>query len=233
VHALEEAGRARLLTRARDPQQRARNQVFLLERVATEFCRVHGLALDVRGRLPTTPAVLVANHVSYLDPLVLVRLVPAAPIAKKNVEGWPIIGAVGHALGVLFVDRNDPHSGARVLHRAHRLLQGGISVLNFPEGTTTTGDQLLPFRRGIFGIARLAGRPVVPIALRYHHPMRPWIGEELFLPHYLRTAAQERAKVEVHIGAAIDARDHPDAAAVAAVTRATIGHLLTQTEERT
>jgi 1-acyl-sn-glycerol-3-phosphate acyltransferase len=70
-------------------------------------------------------------------------------------------------------------------------------VLVFPEGTTTRGDEVLPFKRGIFGIALRAGVPVVPVALRYDRPDVAWVGDDAFLPHYVRAMAEPCTRVTV------------------------------------
>jgi lyso-ornithine lipid O-acyltransferase len=174
-----------------------------LSQAFVRLAREHALTVDVSGELPRGPCVLVANHVSYLDPIALLALVPARPLCKGEVGRWPLIGAVARARGVLLVDRACPWSGARVLRAAIAALRAGDSVLNFPEGTTTRGDQVLPFRRGIFGAARLARVPIVPVALRYADPESAWVGDETFVPHYLRTASKERVDVHVAFGAPI------------------------------
>jgi len=172
-----------------------------LSRAFAHLAREHGLSIEVVGDVPRRPCVLVANHVSYLDPIALLALVPAHPISKGEVGRWPLIGAVARARGVLLVDRACAWSGARVLRRAVAALRAGASVLNFPEGTTTRGDQVLPFRRGIFGAAALAQVPIVPVALSYADPDSAWVGDETFVPHYLRTAGKERVEVRVAFGA--------------------------------
>jgi lyso-ornithine lipid O-acyltransferase len=176
------------------------DQAAALSRLFARLAARHAFAVELEGELPRGPAVLVANHLSYLDVIALLPLVPALPVCKGEVGSWPVLGPGARATGVLLVDRACAWSGARALRRALAALRGGACVLNFPEGTTTAGDQVLPFRRGIFGAARLAGIPVVPIALSYPDPDAPWIGDQTFVPHYLRTAAKERVHVRVAIG---------------------------------
>lgn len=188
-----------------------------LQRGTTEVCAIHDLAIAVHGKPPGGPCVVVANHVSYLDALVLTSLFPCAPIAKSEVAHWPLIGAAARRLGVTFVNRTSPLSGARALRRAQAALEAGVSVLNFPEGTTSDGSTVLPFRRGIFGLARIVGVPVVPVALRYASPDLAWFGGATFLPHYLRMAARRAPAVHVDIGTpiAIDWRPADDLARLA------------------
>ena len=165
--------------------------------VAENACALHGVRARVRGIAPTSAAVLVANHISYFDPLIIASAVPCTAIAKREVASWPLVGELCRRMGVLFVQREDPASGARTLREAMRALSMGISVLVFPEGTTTEGDEVRPFRRGIFGAAALAGVPIVPIALRYRSRHAPWVGDETFLPHYLRTIVQPCTEASV------------------------------------
>jgi 1-acyl-sn-glycerol-3-phosphate acyltransferase len=148
----------------------------------------------------------VANHVSWIDPLVLVGLLPVAAVAKAEVARWPVLGSVCGAGGVLFLRRGDAFSGARVLRGMLRAFAAGVSVLNFPEGTTTEGGDVLEFHAGSFGAARLAGVPVIPIAVRYRTPGMAWTGGDSFLPHYLRVAARESCALDLRLCDAV----HPD-----------------------
>jgi 1-acyl-sn-glycerol-3-phosphate acyltransferase len=189
---------------------------------------VHGCEVRTTGRAPDGPAVLVANHLGWIDPIVLAAAHPVAPIAKLEVEGWPLVGEVGRRHGVLFIARGDAHRGARVLRAGLAALRAGVCVLNFPEGTTTDGSALLPFRRGSFGLARLARVPVVPVALALSPAELCWTGDDAFLPHYLRTAARARLGAHVRFGAPLDAGG-ARAEVVAAEARAAITRMLADT----
>jgi lyso-ornithine lipid O-acyltransferase len=165
--------------------------------VAENACALHGVRLRVEGRIPSAASVLVANHISYFDPLVIASLVRCAPVAKREVSGWPLVGELSRRLGVLWVDRACPVSGARVIREAVSTLAEDVSVLVFPEGTTTYGSSVLPFKRGIFGAARLAGVPIVPIAISYEGEEAAWVGDDAFLPHYARSIARPCTRVRV------------------------------------
>lgn len=212
---------------SRDVRQRAQT----LHEVARELARVHGVQVTLSGALPEAPSVVVANHASYIDPVVLGSLLPCAPIAKDEVERWPVVGAPLERLGVIFVRRGDVLHGARALLRALRALEAGVSVLNFPEGTTSHGG-LLPFKHGIFGIARLTGRAVVPVALAFETPELFWVGEELFLPHYLRTTARSRVRVHVAVGTPIDPHGYAHASDLGEAAHQRIRRLLADSRFR-
>jgi 1-acyl-sn-glycerol-3-phosphate acyltransferase len=216
-HALETIGRARWNFRRDDRRARA----ALLHETCVRVCELHGFSVEVEGAPPSGPCLLVANHLSYIDPLILGSLSPCVPVAKAEIAGWPIVGAGAQALGVLFVKRGDAWSGARALRSSLRSLQAGVPVLGFPEGTTSHGGDVLPFYRGLFGIAARARVPVVPLALRYDDPQAAWVGDTWFLPHYLRTAMRPQTRAFVRVGEPMDPSGAADTLADAARTRVT------------
>jgi 1-acyl-sn-glycerol-3-phosphate acyltransferase len=206
------------------------NQSHSLAAAVRELCRIHSIEVDVQGVFPERPCVLVANHLSYLDPLVILSQRPAAPIAKAEVEDWPIIGPAARALGVNFVDRGSMMKRARTLRRAVLALRAGVNVLNFPEGTTTNGSRLLPFQRGIFGAAMIAEVPVIPLVLSYENRRLAWTDNATFLPHYWRLSNLPHARARLIVRPPMWARPTEEPADFAARVRATIalsldGHL--------
>lgn len=190
--------------------------------IAENVCALHGVQVVVRGRPPAAPAVIVGNHLGYLDPPALASVAPAIPIAKRELSRWPVVGELVREHRVLLVDRDDPYSGARVLRSALAHLASGASVLAFPEGTTTRGDRVLPFKRGIFGVARRLGAPVAPVAVRYSPAELAWVGDTWFLPHYLGMTAHRAARVELTFGALLDPRSAASPAALAEAARESI-----------
>lgn len=169
---------------------------------------LHGLGVEivVTGPVPREPALLVANHLGYLDPLLILREVPAIPLAKSEVGRWPIVGARARALGVIFVDRERVTGRARALLQATRALASGLSVLNFPEGTTTRGEVVLPFHRGLFGVAKALDAPIVPVRIDYDEAAHAWVGDETFVPHLVRLARHQKPRVHVRFGEPLRAR---------------------------
>ena len=135
-------------------------------------------------------------------------MLPVVSIAKAELSRWPYLGRFFHGPEVIFVDRQRPHSGALALRQAARALAAGRSVLNFPEGTTTQGDRLLGFRRGIFGVARRLGVPVVPLSIELPRELA-WVGEQAFLPHYLGFAGRAETVARLHFGEAFDPDGEP------------------------
>lgn len=200
--------------------------------MAGNVCGLNGFEVRVGGELPREPAILVCNHVGWQDPILIFNVVPGIAVAKREVGEWPLIGDIARGLDFMLVNRQCSYSGAQVLLRAKTLLERGASVLTFPEGTTSRGDDILPFRRGMFGLARLTGFPVVPIALRYHGDDASWVGDAAFFPHFIKTVARTRTIAQLEFGAPIRARAGETAEAMAdrvrEVMRAMLRKLRTQ-----
>lgn len=202
--AADAAGRLRVLRQrgALDAAAQAR----LLQRIAQEVLEVHGVCVEVLGPPPTQPALIVSNHVSWLDPLVIMAHVPCLPVAKSEVAAWPVVGPIAEAGGVHFVRRDNALSGARLVRTVAETLSTGTSVLNFPEGTTTDGSLLLPFRPGAFRAARASAVPVAPVAISYQCEGMAWTGDASFVPHYLGLLARDGCPVRLQFGDPLHAR---------------------------
>jgi lyso-ornithine lipid O-acyltransferase len=185
--------------RSRQDAQRLRAQALRLQDLCARVCQLHGWQPCLSGQLPSAPAVLVANHQSYIDPLILCAVSACIPLAKQEVSRWPLIGNATQSLGVQFMRRGDAGAGAAALKRAAAILAAGVSVLNFPEGTTTSGLPR-PFRAGVFGVAQHAAVPVVPIAVSFDNPGLHWVGDQSLLPHYLRALFARRSQVKLCVG---------------------------------
>lgn len=180
---------------------------------ASQLLSLHGIAVRVLGPRPRGRVVVVADHVSYLDPLVVGSIVPCATLAKAEARSWPLVGEAMAALGSIFVRRGDVVSGAVALRKARRVLLDGVSILNFPEGTTTGGGSVGAFRRGVFGLARITGIDVVPAHVSYDNPRVHWFGGQTFVPHYLALSTMVRVIATIQFGPRLcisDLRDKPE-----------------------
>lgn len=223
--ALATAHRLRGL-RARPADARARGRALALRDAARDVLALHGITCTATGASVPVQALLVANHVSWLDPLVVAAHVPCVPVSKVDVSGWPVVGALARDLGVVFVARGDAASGARALRGVLAALDAGACVLNFPEGTTSEGDGVLPFRPGLFGLALRIGAPLVPVAIRYLPRSLAWTGDAPFVPHYLAVAASPGARVSVRFGEPLAPPPGAGAREVAELARAKVAALL-------
>jgi 1-acyl-sn-glycerol-3-phosphate acyltransferase len=142
-------------------------------RWAGQLLRVLNIRTVVRGRPPMVRgqgALLVANHVSWLDIHLLHSLLPARFVSKAEVRGWPVIGWMAEAAGTLFLERSRKSDAARMNTVMAGHLKDGDCLALFPEGTTTDGGKLLPFYPSLFQPAVEAGALVWPAIIRYLNP---------------------------------------------------------------
>jgi len=203
----------------------------VLQTWARAVLRLLGIRVRVQGTRPRPPFFLVANHLSYLDMLVLAAQGECVFIAKREIAAWPAIGWLSRQMGTLFIDRTRKRDLLRVNAQLAELLAAGQNVVLFPEGTTTPGETVLPFKSGLLDPVVRAGRSVTAAGLHYHtgDAARPaatalcWWGEMEFVPHFLavlRLAGGTAALVYHQTPLAADDRKTLARALHAAVARA-------------
>ncbi len=147
-----------------------------------------------------TPGLWVANHISWLDIVIIGAQSPVTFIAKSEVAGWPVLGFLARHIGTLFVYRGDAEQNREIAETMSWSLRQGKRLVLFPEGTTTTGDRVLRFHAKLYQPAARVGSPVQAIAIAYDGAARdgaPFIGEDDFLPHLIRLLALERIDVRL------------------------------------
>lgn len=202
-----------------------RNPAELRRRVtrrwASGCCRILGIRVSLSGSLPAAPALVVSNHLSYLDILVLMSVAPCRFVAKREVADWPFIGLLARRAGTLFVSRGQGRAAGTVLEGMGRALAEGDLVVFFPEGTTTAGGSVLPFKSGLLARAAAERLPVWPIAISHaaHDPrldagmLLCWSGQQALVPHLWRVAGLPGFEARVVAGEAPVAQ--PDRKALA------------------
>jgi 1-acyl-sn-glycerol-3-phosphate acyltransferase len=116
---------------------------------------------------PSRPMLLVANHISWLDILVIQACVPCVFVAKWEVRQWPVVGFLAERCGVIFVDRNSKSAARDMVEQVTTRLDQGHWVAGFPEGTSSIGERVGPFHANLFQAAITAKVPVKPVVLRY------------------------------------------------------------------
>lgn len=159
-----------------------------------------GVRMEVRGEPPKSPCLIMGNHRSYLDPVVLIHDVVACPVSKAEVSKWPIIGYGAKVTGILFLKRESVNSRKKTLEGIGDQVKNGTSVILFPEGTTHADPQCRSLKPGGFKLAAAENFPVVPVAIEYGNEADYWIGNDTFLPHFLRRFSEKTMKVYVRYG---------------------------------
>jgi 1-acyl-sn-glycerol-3-phosphate acyltransferase len=176
----------------------------LLRQTARLFFRLSGIRIDVESADAwPEPAVVVANHASYIDGLVLAAVLPDAPVfvAKRELAGQLVAGPFLRALGAIFVERRDPEGGVEDARQALALARQGKHLVFFPEGTFTREPGLRAFRMGAFSVAAEAGLRIIPIAI---HGTRSILRSDQWFPR-LGPVKVHRAETIVPSGTGFDA----------------------------
>ena len=161
---------------------------------------IFGVRLIRHGAPHMGARVTVANHVSWLDIIVIGACEPTRFVAKSEIRDWPIAGALANACGTFYIRRGK--GGARpLLDKLVPHLQNGCVTI-FPEGTTTDGRQVLPFHPRLFAAAIEARCAVQPAALRYGlsasgENIAPFIGDDDLVSHILRLLKEPELVAEV------------------------------------
>lgn len=176
--------------------------------------KVVGVEWRVVGELPTCGAV-VSNHLSYLDVLLYSAVRPFVMVAKSEVRGWPLFGWLTSRAGTVYVTRGGGPSTYPAVNAAMaEAYRSGLPVLFFPEGTTTDGSEVLPFRRGLFHSVLNEGVPLRVAALRYSLEDASgsveedvcWWGDALLAPHLWRLLGLRDVRAEICVGGEVAGR---------------------------
>jgi 1-acyl-sn-glycerol-3-phosphate acyltransferase len=117
------------------------------------ICRMMGIRVSVTGAVVTDrPVLLVSNHVSWLDITVLSAVAPVSFVAKKDMSTWPIAGQLAYLQRCVFVDRDRRLTVAETASQMAQRLKSVSALVLFPEGTTSDGNRVLPFRSSLFAV---------------------------------------------------------------------------------
>ena len=137
--------------------------------------RAMGLTLQVSGTPRPGATLIVANHISWLDIAAIHAAAPHARfVSKADVLSWPLLGWLIRNAGTLFIERERKRDAVRVVHAVAEALKAGDTVAVFPEGTTSSGAELLPFHANLLQAAVATATPVQPVVLRFSDPHGPF-----------------------------------------------------------
>jgi len=209
----------------------------------TLLLRILGIRLRVFG-VPSTaaPVLFVANHVSYLDIPVLGSLLPASFVAKSEVAGWPLFGYLAKIQNTLFIERRSTRAAAqRTQLQTH--LAKRHSLILFPEGTSSDGLAVLPFKSSLFSIVEdttlehvvtiqpisltcteLGGFPL----LREERALFAWYGDMTLQPHLWNVFKRGDFTIEVVFHEPVLATEYADRKILAAACQTMVGHGIEQ-----
>ena len=134
------------------------------------MARLLGMRIEVEGRPPEPPFVLVSNHLGYVDVILLASCLRCVFVSKAEVRDWPVVGRLCASVDTLFIQRESKRDIPRVVQSIEEVLAGGRGVVLFPEGTSSGGDAVLRFRPALLEAAARAELPVHCAAIGYRTP---------------------------------------------------------------
>ena len=207
------------LASARAPLTGSRGRRRLVVCAAARVLTAVGVRVEVHSSPSAWPRIgaghggghlVVSNHVSWVDDLALLTVVPGLPVAKREVAQWPLVGRLARRSGAVLLDRGRIRSLPGTVAEVAGLLRAGTSVTVHPEGTTSCGVELGRFRPAFFQAAVDAAAPVCPVAVRYRvdggdgSAVAAFLGDDPLLRSLARVVATRGLVVEVHLLPALD-----------------------------
>lgn len=194
-----------------DPVKRARRRAHLISRYSQLGLWLLGVRTHIKGSENSKSGnLIVCNHLSYLDVLVLAAHFPANFVTSVEIKETPFLGQIVQAAGCLFVERRNKTNIQNEIREITEALNGGLTVTIFPEATSTNGEAVLRFRKPLYNAAILSQTPVLPMCLNYlslddtrvtlqNRDHIFWYGDMSFLPHLWELARYSKIEVEIQI----------------------------------
>ena len=195
---------ALLLPRATPARRQA-----LISAWSVKLLALFGMRLVVHqvGETLDAGALVIGNHVSWIDIYVINAWRPTPFVAKAEIAEWPVIGFLAKQLGTIFIKREKRSDARRIVERLSDELRSGRCVCVFPEGTTSDGLDLLPFHANLLQSAVAAGAPLQPICILYEDgagrqtSAPAYIGELSLLESARRTLSAAPLTAHLYVGA--------------------------------
>ena len=169
-------------------------------------CIILGIKTEIQGQLNTSGHLVVSNHRSLSDPLVLLRFVNAFVIAKAEVSNIPIVDTGARVTGILYVQREEKDSRTAVREKMVEILENKQNVLVYPEGTVNYDKKVMTYRPGTFKEVAAKGLSVVPVVLEYRDAKDIWANSSM-MKHFFKKFGSWRTHCKVIIGEPMTAEE--------------------------
>ena len=207
------------------------NRWKVISRLNRNFTLLMRLILNIKvtvsgdeGQLERGGYVIIANHVSYVDGIVLGSIFPILFVSKREVRKWPIVGQWNVLCGTIFINRQKKGLAGALIRELTRKLKQEANILLFPEGTSTDGEKMLPFQTVPLAAPLRSRSIIVPVTVTYKtiedQPVTPanrdsvyWYGDMEFVSHFWNLLALRNVEVLVTIQPKIECFDYPDTSA--------------------
>ena len=176
-----------------------------LHRACRRHIKIYSCDYSSTGPVPKS-GLLVSNHLSYLDILVIAAITPAIFVSKSEVRGWPVIGWLTALAGTVFIVRERRSHVGAVNQEIAAALNAGALVVVFPEGTSTNGEEVLPFRSPLLEPVTTGAHPIATGCLHYEldggdarHEVCYW-GDHTFFSHAVNLLGKRRVRATMRFG---------------------------------
>ena len=175
---------------------------------ALQLLALWGIHLKVLGQpVASGPALIVSNHISWLDILVIHAARYCRFVSKSDIRDWPLVGTLATGAGTLYIERAKRQDALRMVRAMAEAMQDGDVLAVFPEGTTSDGQSLLPFHANLIQSAIAAQAPVQPMSLQFVDALTgeltlapSYIGDDTLLASIWRTLTAPPIQAVVHFG---------------------------------
>lgn len=191
----------------------------------TLLIKILGVRISITGRENVQKGrhyCIISNHMSYLDILIVGACFPVLFVSRHDVKYWPLLGTIAWVRGSIFVDRSITGAKERpYVKQIIDYLKNGFNVIIFPEGTTSNGEGVMPFKKTVFSCPVRAQVPILPITIRYTHINKEpfsesnrdlvcWYGDMTFVDHFWELFQLRRIDVSITIHPAVIEREEED-----------------------
>jgi 1-acyl-sn-glycerol-3-phosphate acyltransferase len=177
------------------------------------FVKILNIKINISGQkhlLRKKGVLFVCNHLGYIDGIVATALSPLVFIAKSDIRAWPFFGIFALLSDTIFINRANSCAVKREVENVVSFLKKGTNVILFPEGTSTNGEKLLPFKSSFFIAPFQAKAPVIPLVIAYdglngkaideaNRDLLCWYGGMKFFPHLLGVLSLDNIMVSVRV----------------------------------
>lgn len=187
------------------PQNLRAARAAWMHRTARTHLKIFGGSVNVSGEIPKS-GLLVSNHLSYLDIVAISSVAPAVFVSKAEVKNWPVFGALARMGGTIFIQRERRLDVGEVNGEIEKALADGALVVVFPEGTSSNGDTILPFRASLLEPALRGGYEISLACLRYElddgdakTEVCYW-GDHSFFSHLLNLLGKKSVRTKLRFG---------------------------------
>ena len=207
------------------------NRWKIISRLNRNFTLLMRVILNIKvtvegdeGQLERGGYVIIANHMSYVDGIVLGSIFPIVFVSKKEVRSWPVVGLWNILCGTIFIDRQHKQEVGSMVDEMAAKLKHEANILLFPEGTSTNGERMLPFQTVPLAAPLRSRSIIVPTTLTYKsiedRPVRStnrdliyWYGDMDFVSHFWKLLALSSVEVLVTIQPQVECFRYPDSSA--------------------